>query len=292
MKRAAACSFFCLWALSATAQTYQGPLTFEVAALKAAPPSSAPATFRGGPGTDDPTQLHFHDVSMGDLLRVAYGVGLDKFRLEAPKWIEQERYNVDATVPPGATHEQFLAMLQNLLIDRLAVKAHHETKELQGFALQIAKSGAKLHAPEGGDNDASTPPNTRPGVRTGSDGLRELAPGVRALAMFQTPGGSRISARREPVGALIPNLRAILHAPVVDETALNSTYDFNLTYAIAAGGGVLSATAGGDAAATPDNRAPDIYTALQEQLGLRLVPKKLGLDVVVVDSANRVPSGN
>jgi uncharacterized protein (TIGR03435 family) len=123
-------------------------------------------------------------------------------------------------------------------------------------------------------------------VQTDKDGLKDLRPGAHAFGIFIIPGGTRMSARDQDLSGLLRNLQAMLRSPVLDETGLKGKYDFSLTYSPPS----LSAVppAGGNSI----DRAPDLFVALQDQLGLKLESRKVPLDVVVVDRLERVPSEN
>ena len=100
--------------------------------------------------------------------------------------------------------------------------------------------------------------------------------------MATIAGGDRMSARGQGLDVLVQQLEfSFLKVPVRDATGLTGKYDFNLTFSLP------NARSGG-----PDVRLPDIFTALQEQLGLRLEAKKLSIDIVVVDQAEKAPTEN
>src|ERR1039457_5492305 len=96
----------------------------------------------GGPGTPDPGQLTYTNVSLKNILTNAYNV--KGYQLSGPKWLDSERFDITAKIPMGATKEQFQLMLQNLLAERFKLTLHHETKELPMYALVVGKGGSKL----------------------------------------------------------------------------------------------------------------------------------------------------
>src|ERR1035438_9790555 len=117
-------------------------LEFEVASVKPAPQAgSARMSFRGGPGTGDPTRLAIDNYSFFSLIMRAYD--LSPFQISG---VERngEPFNITAKIPEGATKEQFRVMLQNLLADRFQLKVHRETKELPIY--EIDRKSTRLNS--------------------------------------------------------------------------------------------------------------------------------------------------
>src|SRR5580704_8066321 len=96
----------------------------------------------GGPGTKDPGRIHYPYMTMKNILMNAYDV--KGFQITGPAWLDSERFDISATMPPDTTKEQFRAMLQNLLAERFKMTVHRETKELPMYSLTVAKSGPKM----------------------------------------------------------------------------------------------------------------------------------------------------
>src|ERR1017187_9270985 len=118
-------------------QTAEKTITFDAASIK---PAVMPAPGRammagptGGPGTQDPGRVHFPFISLKALLLSAYDV--KTYQIQGPAWLDTERFDVNATMPPETTREQFRAMLQNLLAERFKLTIHRETKELPMYSL-------------------------------------------------------------------------------------------------------------------------------------------------------------
>ena len=119
--------------------------TFEVASVKPAEPQTGMGIrvmMRGGPGSADPGQITYSNVSLKNVLTIAYAV--KGYQINGPKWLDSERFDIVAKIAKGATKEQFQLMLQNLLAERFKLTLHHETKELPMYALVVGKSGPKL----------------------------------------------------------------------------------------------------------------------------------------------------
>jgi uncharacterized protein (TIGR03435 family) len=294
-------AFPIVFLLCGLGQAADAPLTFEVASVRPAAPNPAiriPQMYlaRGGPGTADPGRIDYANMSMQELLRQAYGLKLP-YQLSGPNWLENEKYDIVANVPAGVTREQFNVMLQNLLTDRFGMAVHHETREIVGYELSIAKGGPKFKEspaappatmPASGVA-ASGSPTERPQIKTekDKDGKTQLAPGSVAMFSFGIPGGARHTARQQPISVLISVLEGPLGKPLVDKTGLTGKYDFNLEYARDTGG-----SAPGGPAYGADDATPDLFTALQDQLGLKLEQKKISMDVLVIDRAEKTPKEN
>src|SRR5271170_2469705 len=120
---------------------------FEVASVKPVNLASHPVFGnRGGPGTADPGRIHFCCVGMFSLLMRAYDVQIDQ--IVGPSWIMENMgpnlYQVDATMPAGATKAQFELMMQSLLAERFHLEIHREARNFPGYDLVVAKDGPKL----------------------------------------------------------------------------------------------------------------------------------------------------
>lgn len=268
-----------LWAAAAV-QAQPAPEKFEVASIKPAGPQSVRGR-EGGPGTKDPTHFRFQSATVEDLIVIGYHV--DYFQVTSKVPIDREHYDVSANVPENATREQFRLMMRNLLEERFHLKAKVESREFAGYELVVAKTGLKLKE----SSSAAAP--THESRRPADDGFPDLPPGRPGLISNHTMSGGfvlvRTRARQEPISILAQSLHAPGEAPVVDRTGLTGKYDFTLEYTTDVPGSAHD----GDSA-TPV--APSVFTALQQQLGLQLVAKKLPFDVVVVEAVDRAASEN
>jgi uncharacterized protein (TIGR03435 family) len=265
----------------------QGPgqsAEFEVASVKLAAPQTGGGVFvgvRGGPGTKDPTRINYVNESLRNLLTEAYGVKL--YQVSGPDWIDTERYDISAKIAEGATKDQVQLMLQKLLTERFKAVLHHETRDFPVFELTVAKSGSKLR--ESSSEPAATPDNSKRPNPIGRDGFPQLPPGATGMMGAMHNGVSRLIAGKQTLGALAQVLENELGTKVFDKTGLTGTYDFTLDYIRDQGRalGLFKGLPVGAAAADDSGEAPAIATALQEQLGLRLMRAKGPLGVIVVD---------
>jgi uncharacterized protein (TIGR03435 family) len=176
-----------------------------------------------------------------------------------------------ANVPPDTTKAQALVMLQNLLIDRFNLKLHRETRIIPHYELTVARDRPTLK--QHGDD-----PGT-PGQPALEDGVISVRMGTDRNHMY---------ARKVPIKELTRVLSDDLATPVLDKTGLVGEYDFDFEYSREELAGFpRSLTDAPEVTGTPTLRI-----ALQESLGLRLESKKGPVDMLVVDSGNKVPSEN
>jgi uncharacterized protein (TIGR03435 family) len=257
------------------------PPAFEVASVKVSTGSGG-AYLTGGPGSTDPTQFTFVRASMGALLRRAYGV--NSYQLSAPAGLPNAYFDIRAKVPPNTAEPQFAQMLQNLLIERFAMKVHHETQALPGYELIVAKSGLRMRTAE----QTATPPASdipvgRLPLTKDRAGDLELPPGRNARLVIQLSDGRfRQSGRMQTVADIVEMCQRELGRPVVDRSGLTGVYDFNIDFM----------RAPDDRSEPLDDAALPFLTAFQSQLGLRLESKKVPVDIIVIDHVEKIPTEN
>jgi uncharacterized protein (TIGR03435 family) len=238
----------------------------------------------GGPGTNDPGRIHYPLVSLRMLLTRAYD---SYFEIKGPGFLDTEVVAVDATMPPDTTKAQFREMLANLITDRFKLKYHVETKEIAGYALVVAKGGLKVkesvEAPTPQEpHDDPAAPGPRPHV-IGPDGFAILPPGVK-FGIAVAGKRARIISQGETIDKLVETLAMMLECRIKDDTGLKAKYDYSVTYT------AQPIEASSDAA--EPSGLPDIFSALQSQLGLKLEPKKVTVEILVVDHMEKTPTEN
>jgi uncharacterized protein (TIGR03435 family) len=302
-------------------------LSFEVASIKPAPPPAAGmmrVMMGGGPGTNDPGRINFMNVNLKMILTRAYNV--KAYQISGPGWLDTERFDIAAKIPEGATKEQFLLMLQGLLAERFKLKLHREKKDLPAYALIVGKNGPKLKessAEAGVDtfNAAAPPPPPPPGAGTftagvrgplpmGKDGFPQMPPGRGGMFIMMNGGRARLNANQQTMAGLADMLMGQLDRPVLDMTELTKKYDITLEWAPEGrpmgmmgggmpppppppGGGPGGGEIGLPGPSAPDGQAgPSIFTAVQEQLGLKLEARKAPVEILVIDGGEKVPSEN
>jgi uncharacterized protein (TIGR03435 family) len=222
------------------------------------------------------------------VISVAYGLTPDQGRggamTGAPDWVDTERYDIEAKAEGDPTNEQMRLMLQPMLADRFKLAVHWETREMPVFALTMAKpgkTGPQLvpHAADNSTCQAAPPIPPAPPARPS----RPPCGG----GFFVGPG--RLIAE-STMDNLAKNLswRGPIDRKVVDKTGLGGVFDLSLTYApFIPGVGAPEGSQDANDSSLPSS----IFTALQEQLGLRLVPQKGPVEILVIDHIER-PSEN
>ena len=260
--------------------------TFDAASVKPVP--TAPQKYvapSGGPGTKDPSRIRYPYTTLKTLLMAAYDV--QAFQIDGPAWLDSERYEVDATLPADATKEQFRAMLQTLLTGRFRVAVQREIRQVPGYTLGVARKGAKLTQSAGSlvtpDADAAPPP-----LKLGPDRYF-VAPARPGMFLQLTRLGARSTFQQVTMAEFAAALQNQMKHPVVDATGLPDKYDFVLSFStegLDMGSGRIPVS-GGDTEAPPD-----ISAAVQKQLGLKLESKKVPVEIIVTEHADRLPTGN
>jgi len=254
-------------ALRLFGQNAPAPLTFEVASIKPSTPDAQGSGIQFMPGGG----LRMTNIALKQMITFAYGVQ-DFQVLGGPGWITSERYDLlakpdtsadagDAPINVGKmTDEQFKtaqertrARLQPLLAERFQLAIHRETKEQPVYALVVAKGGSKLKETKGG----------------------------RRIGMTR----SKITSEGEPLPFLAQLLSNLLGRPVLDQTGIKGDFDFELSWT--PDPGQSSGPPGLDASTPPDPNGPSLFTAIQEQLGLRLESTKGPVETIIIDRAEK-----
>jgi len=249
----------------------QAALHFDVATIK---PSDAPnpGGFLNFPG---PGRLSAPNFTLQTLISFAYSAelgGVGGQVTGGPSWINQTRYNVQAQAEGNPTNPEMILMLRTLLADRFALKVHIESKERDVYSLVLARTDKKLGpkvTPWNGKCGDREPPPAQPG-----------STGPRCSAFFRPPGMFMRGVSMATMANMLSTPIANLGRPVVDKTGLTGEFDFDFEFTFT--------PAGPNTAPAPaDPLAPSLFTALQEQLGLKLEAAKGPVKVLVVDSAER-----
>jgi uncharacterized protein (TIGR03435 family) len=275
---------------------------FEAISIKITPPSrriNGSYLLRGGPGTRDPGQITFTPITVAGLVMVAYDA--PTYRIHGPEWLNTEQYDVVAKLPGGTTKDQYHLMLQNLLAERFGVRLHHEARALTGYELTVAKGGIKMRRAVTKIDDPQLA-KFPDGIFATKDkmGLPQLMFGRKARSNLALPNGLlRISGRIQSAADIVEMCAREESAPVVDRTGLTGEYDFNLDFIRYQSTVPSSVQTSGDERRSQaevrvptEPAGPEFLAALREQLGLRLVKGKVSADVLVIDRAEKVPTGN
>lgn len=260
------------------------PLRFDVASIKRSVDQSPNWGLRPRPGGLTATG------NLKLLIDDAYKVQ-DFQVVGGPEWTNSERYIVDAKSVGKASRDQVWLMLQSLLEDRFQLKVHRETRELPVFYLAIAKAGPKMPAPkEGGCIDSTDPPPQLTGGRMPVPGSVP-PPLIRCghLGITLEKGGARIFGGKAPISEIVPVLSNMLRRKVIDRTGLTGLFDIELHFVPDDNTPLLPPPPPEGTAS--DAMSPSIFSALPEQLGLRLEAAKGPVEVIVIDHIER-PSAN
>jgi uncharacterized protein (TIGR03435 family) len=192
-----------------------------------------------------------------NLLLIGYGVQKSQI-VGAPEWVKTEHFDVDGVTDVDGQPNvlQIQSLMRKLLAERFGLKLHHEQRVMPVYALTLAKGAVKMAASKG---DPS---------------------GLPDETVYENGGERTLQMTNVTLKDLALMMKVFLDRPVVDQTGLQGRYDFQLEYTF------------DELRATPDaNAAPSVFTAVQEQLGLKLEPTRLAADVVVIDKVER-PGAN
>ncbi len=284
--------------LALLAQNTPAPrVAFEVASVKARPPAAAGG--RGGPPGDepkcygsvkvDPGHMLLTNMMLYRIITLAYGkscYGFEKMDLLSggPRWVRSDRFDIDAVIPagsPGYTERQFdpdsrqsgesvdapqlQLMLQTLLAERFNLVLRRDSRDTPGYALTVARGGAKLKAWKEGELV------TLGGVIDAPNQNGEFRTIVR---------GNKLS-----VAQLANQLVQVTGRPVVDKTGIAGDFNYSIEFA------PFNTPDSGVLRDRPIMSSPSLFTALEEELGLKLEAARVPLEFLVIERADK-PSEN
>jgi uncharacterized protein (TIGR03435 family) len=272
---------------------------FEVVSIKAAPPAGffhASDTMTGGPGSSDKTTFRC-SCTVGALVAKAFE--LQRYQIPGYAALPTGAFDISAKVPEGATQEQFLLMLQNLLKERFGLAWHFEKKELQGYELVVAKNGPKLK--ESTASSGSAAAENHGGHEGGGRGFAHAG-------LINFNGQARYRGDHQTMEELAVLVSNQITKPVDDRTGLTGKYDIVLSWSgdptphnhqegaggHAGGYGDHGGVGGAPSSPVADDAAgPTIFEALQSQLGLKLAATKKSMArMFVVDHIEKAPTAN
>jgi uncharacterized protein (TIGR03435 family) len=225
---------------------------FEVASLKPSPVESGSLAM----APDNPLAFTVRRATLRLLIAQAYDVLYDQVS-GGPAWADSDRFDINAKAAGPATSSQKMRMLATLLAERFQLKLHREPGTLRAYALVAAKGGPKfgpqLHPPKEGDPR----PTGAPGVLALRISMKQLAGIVTVYVTgnFPAPGQPPLS---EPE-----------RLPVIDQTGLSGDYDISVDL----------------------RQSRDWFVVLEQQLGLKLEPRKVPIEMLIIDNAGK-PSAN
>jgi uncharacterized protein (TIGR03435 family) len=272
------------------AQTAPGKPQFEVASVKPAANDAASGRLATmmrvlmrtnmPPGTipmENPGRILLEHWALLDLIAAAYRVRAGD--VSGPAWLGDQGFDVEAKVPEGTPKEQLNGMLQSLLEERFGLKVHRGSQTKAGFALVVGKNGPLL-------KPAEAPPSAAPGLTEDEQqGQRAQQAQERMASLRQrlqenrennTPLAGFSRGRWPSITAegLANSLARFTEAPVADETGLTGKYSVTI-----------------ETWKNPDVPGGTIFDAV-EKLGLKLEPRKITVETVVVDRVSKAPTAN
>jgi len=268
-----------LAALGVTAAA-QAPIEFEVASIKVHPPA-ADGRFQSSVRTQPNGQVTMTNISVRTLIGRAYPSRGSQQILGLPSWTEGVYYDVIVKANRQVSRDEQVDMWKALLADRMKLSAHYEPREEASFDLVFARADHKL-GPQMKPSTC-TPPTLPPGTPPPAPPQGPTTPPTGAEVMARCSGfmstGGKMFAPHTTVAVIASFLRADAGRLIVDKTGLEGFFDVEFSYSTA-----RSATT-----ATPadPNDPPELFTAVQEQLGLKLEPSKAQVEVLVIDHVEK-----
>lgn len=241
-----------LTATAALCQPAPQPV-FDVASIKVSPPGRSEG---GNPILGQNIQAVPGSLTMRRVTFKAciqWAYHVFEYQVSGPGWMDLERYDIVAKASGPANEPELRVMLQALLAERFHLTLHRETKDMRVYVLSVGKNGPKFH-------------------ESATEGEANIQPDQKTLS---------VAVRRVPIALLIDPLSRIFQVPVVDMTGMTGRYDVAIDVA---------------KYMPQSGERPDpvslIQTALQEALGLKLEAKKMPLDLLIIDGAERAPTEN
>jgi uncharacterized protein (TIGR03435 family) len=206
------------------------------------------------PRNMDTNPGHFAMYNVPLRFVISWAYNLKDYEISGPDWIKgEERYDIVAKADGPVSAEAIRSMVQALIDERFQMKSHTEKKELSCFVLIPGKGAAKLK-------------------ETAGDGQPSINGGPTAVTFHN-----------QPVSRFTFMLTRRLDRPVLDMTGLKGTYDFTID---------LSGLGFGGNPPPAESTGPSIFSAVQSDLGLKLEARKQPIDILIIDSVQKMPVGN
>jgi len=264
-------------AVALQAQAPVSPAAFDVSSVKPNK-EGGPSSVRVTPGG----MLTVTNNNLRNIIRNAWNITNDQIA-GGPDWLDSERFDITAKASVPFKQEEGRAMLQGLLAERFALKTHMETRELPVYLLVLArKDGALGPQMKKADIDCAA---LFAAVTAGGKMPERLPNGNMPCGLNVRGNGGQgvVTGNGVAMEALARNLVGGVGRIVVDKTGLPGYYDLNMTFAQDS----LPTAPAAPGAAAPDGAAPSLFTAMQEQLGLKLEPGRAPVQVLVIDRLER-----
>jgi uncharacterized protein (TIGR03435 family) len=198
-------------------------------------------------------EIIMENISLKQVVMMAYDVR--NFTFSGPDWMDTVRFDIVAKPPSPVNRDEMKILIRSLLAERFKLVVHRETKTLSAYELVVAKGGLKI---------------------------KEVEPGPGGANSNTNGGKAILNAQRVTMARFADLLGTRLDRPVVDKTDVPGAFDIKVEWTV-------------DQNASEDSdppAGPTIFTALQEQIGLRLAAQKLPVEIVVVDRVEKLPTEN
>jgi uncharacterized protein (TIGR03435 family) len=239
---------------------------FEVASVRRSDPNAGPARFDAPPG-----RYVQENAPLLNAISLAFDLRSYQFAGPLPA-LTRELFTIDARMPVASTAAELKLMLRSLLIDRFKLRVHVESREQDAYALTLARRDGRI-GPQLQQSRVDCP--ARMEAQRRNEPLPPQPEGSKPCTFNYAPG--RIDLGGTPLSALGQLLAGQVGRPVVDRTGLTGRFDVELQWSVA------TAAALGAGGNTAGSDAPSIFTAVQEQIGLKLEPAKTSVDYLVID---------
>jgi len=237
-------------------------------------------------------RVNLQGVTLQMLMEQLWGISQDMI-VGAPKWFDEDRFDVVAKAPsaalaeggprgPNIDFDDVMTMVKSLLADRFRLVTHMEERPISAYTLMAAKPKMKLADPKG-----RTKCEEGPGA--GGKDPRDTNPILGRLITCQNMSMAKFA---EMLMGLAPGY---IHAPVLDATGLDGTFDFTLSFSTSGqlqGGGRRGGDGAAAAQASDPNGALSLLDALPKELGLKLESQKRPVQVLVIDRVEQRPTDN
>jgi uncharacterized protein (TIGR03435 family) len=237
--------------------------TFDVVSVKPNDSVNSPS-----PLTVSPQRFSWTNATFRQLIQTGYDIR--PYELAGlPAWANTSRFDVLATTASPNSPKQMEAMLQSLLADRFDLSVHREQRDIAGYALVLARREGKLGPNIHASAKDCESPSTKP--------LDSVAAKAELEGCSPQMGLSRLKMSGYRISFLVEGLKRIFEKPVVDKTDLSGTFDMEMSWTPDP---TMLPTG---VPAPPAETGPSIFTALEEQLGLKLVSDRVPVDLLVLD---------
>lgn len=246
-------------ALNASALFAQTPAAFDVASIRPSQGGDRAANMQAALGHAariSPDGVILRNVTLRTLTSWAYHVL--EFQVTGPDWAGVNRFDVSAKAAGPVSEDELRTMMQALLADRFKMSIHRDTKETSAYVLQVAKGGLKIK-------------------ESTSEGEADIQPNQQRMS---------VSIQRTGMPELVAILGNVFRAPIVDQTGIKGRYDATIDVAK-----YMADMRPSEGGAPPDPIAI-VTRGLQEEFGIKVEAKKMPVDFVVIDRADKTPVAN